>query len=280
MAMSRRTARRLAPLVAAVAAVAAPSMAGAAIALAPQVTGSFGTGSGASATFLQIDSGWKGSTVLWNEGTHSYGSGSPIGSLAWGTGLWGRADFDTVQSLYATSGCAAPIVNCWNGLTPTINFGNAVYNAAYDTTWGPAASLPGRVGGENWTAHFTGFIRITDAGNYNFSVLHDDGFFFRLIGAGGSALDIGRDFLNPRDRVGFADDLLLSPGLYGFELGMWNRLEAGVVDLRWMFPGGGGWTLVPTEHLLPAGAVPEPATAALAALGLALLGASRRRAGG
>ncbi|WP_235823629.1 PEP-CTERM sorting domain-containing protein [Azohydromonas sediminis] len=261
----------------ALAAASLVSTAQAAVVLAPQYAGSFATGSGASATFLQIDGTWHGSTVLWDEDARSYGSGAPIGSFVWGTGLWGRADFDTVQQAYLTSGCTGLLVNCWTGLVPEINFGNAIYNTAYDASWGAATVLPGSLGDENWTAHFTGFIRIAEAGDYNFSVLNDDGFFFRLIGEGGAALEIGRDFLNPRDRNGFDEDLQLSPGLYGFELGMWNRLEAGVVDLRWMRPGSDEWTLVPTEHLLPAGSVPAPGTLALAGAAFALLGATRRR---
>ena len=76
----------------------APLSAGhaAAVTLAPQYTGSFGSGSGAAAAFYQIDSAWHGSTVLWDEASGSYGSGVPIGTLPWGTGLWGRADFDIV----------------------------------------------------------------------------------------------------------------------------------------------------------------------------------------
>lgn len=178
---------------------------------------------------------------------------------------------------------------------PTINFGNRLYNDAHSVLWGAAALVPffydalADADEHNWTAHFGGFVRVAEAGAYNFSVLFDDGFFFRLLGAGGTAVGIGQDFLNPRDRRGFDHDLLLSPGLYGFELGMWNRAEAGVVDLRWMLPGSTSWTLVPGEHLrplqqlppqtLPAAAPPlaVPAVAADRGAGAARPGPARRQ---
>jgi hypothetical protein len=259
------------------------------VALAPIYGSDVASGRGASATFVQIDSAWQGSTVLWNEPTLTYGSGTPIGSFGWGTGLWGRADFHTVQHAFLT-GATAPglptIVNSWVGTVTTINHGNSAYNTAHAAVWGLAALVPFFADAQpdrdehNWTAHYSGFLHIATPGEYNFSVLFDDGFFFRLLGAGGAALEIGRDFLNPRDRLGFDHNLLLSPGLYGFELGLWNRLEAGVVDLRWMLPGTTAWTLVPGEHLRPMQnpspmAVPLPPTAALVLLGLGLLAASR-----
>lgn len=263
--------------------------------LAPQHAGHFATGSGADARFVQIDSGWHGSQVLWNESTRSFGSGDPIGGFSWGTGLWGRADWQQVQA--AAAGGAGPgsppVIARHQGQAATVNFGNSRYNECYSSTWGLAPLLPfftaaadrgdcadaeaGDPGQQNWTAHFAGFIRIVDAGEYNFSVLYDDGFFLRLIGEGGQALEIGQDYLNPRDREGFANDLQLSPGLYGFELGAWNRLGAGVVDLRWS-RGDDNWTLVPTENLLPTGAVPEPPLLLLlAAAGAAALRVRQRR---
>ena len=251
----------------------------------PQFAGAYAAGGGANATFAQIDSSWHGSQVLWNESDESYGTGSAIGSYAWGTGLWGLADWRTAQHALQAPGDvgAPPIIRSWVGLAPTVNFSNALYNTDYAGTWGLAELAPifgatdSASAQENWTVHLQGYIRIVEAGAYNFSVLNDDGFFLSLTGAGGSTVAIGRDFLNARDRTGFSDNLVLAPGLYGLELGMWNRLEAGVVDLRWQTPGSSDWSLVPTTHLLSISAVPEPAGAALFLAGLGALAVWRQR---
>ena len=126
---------------------------------------------------------------------------------------------------------------------------------------------------DNWAVRFSGYIAITDPGLYNFSVLYDDGFSFSLFGAGGS-LSLIKDGLNPRDRLGFGSDLDLLPGLYGFQLTAWERLEAGVVSLDWLRPGG-EWQPIPVSHLFSS--VPVPTTVWLLLPGLAAL-ALRRRA--
>ena len=59
----------------------------AAVTLAPQHAGSFATGTGADASFVRINSDWQGSAVLWDEDQRKYGSGTPIGSFSWGTGI-------------------------------------------------------------------------------------------------------------------------------------------------------------------------------------------------
>jgi hypothetical protein len=262
----------------------AAAPASAAITLAPQHAGSFADGTGAIASFVQIDSAWRGSTVLWDEASGTFGSGVPVSTYAWGTGLWGRADWQTVQDTAAgnpPASNAPPIVQRWSGPISSINYANALYNDQHSAIWGTAQLVPFFSAGdaapqENWTFHAAGYIRVTTPGEYAFSVLNDDGFFMRLTGAGGSTLEMGRDYLHPRERIGFGDILLLSEGLYGFDLGMWNRLEAGVVDLRWMTPGSTEWTLVPTSNLVP---IPEPGTALLLLAGaLPLAWRLRRRA--
>jgi hypothetical protein len=294
-------ARRCLRLLAATALAAALAQpASAAYVLAPQYAGSFAAGTGADAEFNRIANEWSGSAVLWNEDTRTFGNGAPIGSFSWGTGLWGQVDWRAVQQAAAGQPSAATgaIVQNNVGLVDQINQGNSRYNECYSATWGAAALIPfftpvapvgncgdpeaGAADQQNWTAHYSGYIRITDAGDYNFSVLHDDGFFFRLIGADGAEASIGRDYLNPRDRVGFDQNLTLAAGLYGFELGAWNRLGAGIVDLRWANGCTSSiercdWDLVPVEHLVSASQVPEPPTLALVLGALATLQLARTR---
>lgn len=272
----RRAGAALALALAAGTALAGP------IALAPQHAGQFQAGNGVDATFLKVDDNWHQSTVLWNQATAKFGSGTAIGNYGWGTGLWGLADWNTAHHA-PTSGM---IKDSWSGRVDQISFGDTMYNALYGATWGTVDLVP-LFGGapwavwnqNNWTSRFSGYIRISEAGLYNFSVLHDDGFFFKLRGAGNSALEISNDFLNARERVGFANDLLLDAGLYEFELGAYERLQAGVVELSWLRDGK--WSSVPTEHLLAsfdqAAAVPAPGTAALLGAALLALGATRAR---
>lgn len=247
---------------------------------APLHGGEVATVSGADAEFRRIANDWQGSQIIWKDP-------NPIGTYSWGTGLWGHADWQRVMAGEVAT------VQQWAGSVDQINFGNARYNECYAGTWGLASLSPfftntvtgadcedakaGVPSQQNWVTHFSGLIRITNPGAYNFSVLYDDGFFFRLVGADGQALDIGQDFLNPRQREGFDNDLLLSAGLYGFELGSWNRLGAGVVDLRWSREGG-QWELVPVDNLARlAQAVPEPPVLALLAAALGIGAWLRRR---
>jgi hypothetical protein len=266
-------------------AFSAAAVAEAAVILDPTLPGEYAAGTGASATFFRIDGNWRGSSVYWNESTQRYANSQqdgfqPIGAFDWGTGLWGLADWVAINA-----DGSVPIVLSWSGLVSTIDHADSEYAAAgYASTWGAIGALPTGLFGsaepqDNWTSHYTGYLRITDHGDYNFGVLYDDGFFLRIWGANGSMVEISSDFLSPRDRLGFAGDLSLDTGLYRFELGAYDRLEVGAVNLAWLQDGR--WVTVPTEHLVTDPVpIPTPATAALllAALGaLALVRSKGKR---
>jgi len=257
------------------AALVLPSLANE-ISLAPERAGQYQAGKGVDATFLKVYDTWKQSSVLWNEATQQYGSGVPIGTFGWGTGLWGLADWRTAN-LAPTSGM---IEGSWSGRVGQIAFGNAEYKSTYDTTWTPVDIAPLFSSGvplgsqDNWTSSFSGYIRVTEAGTYNFSVLHDDGFYFKLRGANAPALELSHDFLNPRDALGFSNNLQLGVGLYSFELGAYDRLQAGVVELSWSRDGG-VLSRIPKANLLAFGdvtPVPEPGTWVMLLAGLMALG--------
>lgn len=270
-----------AALALALAAGSAGSALAAPIALAPQHAGQFQAGNGVDATFLKVDDDWRGSGVRYNPVTDQFGSGLPIGWFPNGKGIWGLVDWRTAHHA-PTPGM---IEGSWSGRVGQIGFGDNAYNTAHGAALGTVDIAPLFTGQlalssqENWTSHFSGYIRIEQAGLYNFGVLHDDGFFFDLVGANGAMASLSNDYLNPPNRKDFADGLQLGVGLYAFELGAYERLEAGVVELSWMREGG-DWSRVPGSHLVSASeisAVPEPGTWALALSGLILMRAFKKK---
>lgn len=238
--------------------------------LDPVVAGKFKDGDGANSQWVQVANDWRGTTQ---------------GTEGWGTGIWSLTDAEDVLALAenASTGNSTAVVQTYSGRVNQIGFADAVYLEAWGATWGNQDLVPFFTNNageyqDNYAARFTGYISIPEAGSYNFGVLSDDGFRFSLLGSGNTSLSMATDGLNPRERQGFDQDLMLDAGLYGFDLLSYERWEAGVVNLAWSRPEG-GWEPLTGPNLfthIPA-AVPEPATwiFMLAGLGLVLL--QRRR---
>lgn len=234
------------------------------IALNPLAAGSYGSGNGVNSHWVQVDAEWRGAIH---------------GTEIWGTGIWGLDDANRVLGLAAGD---PHVVNTFNGVLSQIAWADKRYLDTWSPTWGAQGLIPFFSNDDaeyqdNFAVRFTGYIAITEAGLYNFGVLYDDGFTFSFFGDG-SVLTLTKDGLNPRDRLGFDQDLELGVGLYAFELTAWERLEAGVVELSWLRPGG-KWSLVPSQNFftaIPPQAVSEPAVMALMLAGLGALARVRR----
>jgi hypothetical protein len=246
-----------------------------ALPLAPQYEGVYLDGDGANSRWVQVANRWRGSIY---------------GDERRGTGISGLADHAVVMELDAGD---RKVKRTLETRVDQINFGDQAFINRWGRTWGVPElaplfddSAPGRNGQNNWASSFWGYIAIPEAGAYNFGVLFDDGFRFSLMGAGGESVQIFKDGLNPRDRLGVAADLLLDPGLYAYQLDAYERLQAGVVQLSWWTPGAKNWAVIPTANLhtgapaaLAVRAVPEPTVALLLLAGLASFGLTTRLRG-
>lgn len=229
-----------------------------AVPLAPQYAGTFTNGDGANSQWVQVSEDWRGPTN---------------GAEPWGTGIWSLAD--QAAAMNQNSG-TTDVVKTLRTRVDQINFADQEFNTTGQSKWGTLPLAPVFTGAtgeyqDNWASRFTGYVAITTPGDYNLGVLYDDGFRFSLTGAGGQTLSLMNDGLNFPDRMGFAENLQLSNGLYAFQLDAYERLEAGVVQLAWLTPGAPAWSVIPRENLFTT-PVPEPGVSLLMLAGLGLVG--------
>jgi len=225
-----------------------------ALPLTPQYAGFYENGDGANSRWVQVTDNWLGNIH---------------GDQSWGTGIWGLSDHTQVMGLADSDPF---VVQTATTRVNQINFSDQRFINEWGVSWSTPLLAPifNNTTGENqdnWASSFWGYIAITTPGAYNFGVLYDDGFRFSLFGEGGNSQSIMLDGLNPRNRLGFSENLLLSSGLYGFQLDAYERLEAGAVQLAWLTPEANDWALVPQAHLF-ASPIPEPSVPVLMLAGL------------
>ncbi|GEM_PF-2127585 len=198
---------------------------------------------------------------------------------------------DAQAALALPSGNAALLASVNGVYSGPINYANARFNYDYPGYDGyPTTTLPPLFTNdsysaaspnpqENYAGELSGYVYVP-AGQYNFSVLADDGMQFTLSGAGGASITMSLNGLNPHHPTEFGSKLKFESGLYKYDLIGYNRLQDGVLRLL-MGSATGKWE----PSLIPGGAfytsvapVPLPAAGWLFGSGLiGLVGVARRR---
>ncbi|MHB8741677.1 MAG: hypothetical protein ACYC9L_00995 [Sulfuricaulis sp.] len=230
--------------------------------LTPIVPGVFTGGNGANSSWVQVLNNWQGPS------TFSQQNGG-ISSLQ-----------DANAALAMSSGDTG-FLRSANAVMSDINAGNDLYNQDWGSSWGYANMPPlfnsGDPNQENYAGHVWGYLSVPTAGNYNFGALYDDGFSFTIWGANGSQ-SMSVDGLNSRDRLGFASNLAMQPGLYRYDLVGYNRLQAGVLNLGWWYgPTTSDFAVIPQTDLYTAPVSLPPAAWLFGSGLLGLIGIARRR---
>lgn len=250
-----------------------------------------GVGGGLNTEWVQVADDWHFSNYVYQ--------GERIGDTGWGSGFWGVGD---IPAAFALADGDPNLVARAGGVSAQLSYANDLYNSTWGSASGwdkdhvrevaPVVATSGQQ--TNYAARFSGYLYIAEAGLYDFGIFVDDAFSFSLIGAGGSALSVGRDtFIGASGRDFYTlsgangGGVALDVGYYALQLDYFNRLEAGVLDLGWWLPGDARWQSIDGAQLYAAlppvtleqgGAVPEPSSVLLLLLGAGLLAWHRGRA--
>ncbi|HCS64145.1 MAG TPA: hypothetical protein DIW64_08710 [Cellvibrio sp.] len=234
-----------------------------------------GSISGASTVSIQdgsvIGSGSSSVNISSNSGAISVNNSVVYGNLA--APNYSTVNVTNGSSIYGTcspnstpaNACGAtppPPLNCPAGISSGIT-GNYYNNrtltepatatrsdAPIDFNWGGAAPGASGVNADNFSTRWTGYVRVTQSGNYRFQTVSDDG--VRLYVNGDLVINRWNDHSATTDTT--SDILLVAGNTYAIVLEYYEAGGDAVIRLNWRLPGAASYVAIPGGPLPTMGA--------------------------
>lgn len=140
--------------------------------------------------------------------------------------------------------------NYYNNRTLTEPSTATRLDAPIDFNWGVGAPGPSGVTADNFSTRWTGYVRITQSGNYRFQTVSDDG--VRLYVNGNLVINRWNDHSATTDTT--TDILLVTGNTYSIVLEYYEAGGDAVMRLRWRLPGAASYVAIPGGPLPTMGA--------------------------
>lgn len=123
-------------------------------------------------------------------------------------------------------------------------------DAPIDFNWGAAAPGPSGVNADNFSVRWSGYVRVTQSGNYRFQTVSDDG--VRLYVNGNLVINRWNDHSATTDTT--TDIPLVAGNTYTIVLEYYEAVGDAVIRLHWRLPGATSYVAIPGGPLPTMGA--------------------------